>query len=359
MWELIYLYIFLLSFLVSTTLVNLSRHLAIRFKILDRPNLRRKIHDKSMPLLGGLGMYSAFFTIIIFHMLAILLLEPDKLPPEISIHLSGLKTTLPQLITIFITSLILLGVGLLDDFRGLSAKLKFSIQFIMALCLFLAGIRINLFIDNTLISAILTITWIIGITNAFNLLDNMDGLSCGSALIASIIFFIVVWTSGQLFVATILACFIGVLLGFLRYNFPPAKIFMGDAGSLFIGYILSILTIISTYYTPRHLSPAPVIMPLVILAIPIFDTLSVIYIRLKKKVSIFTADKNHLSHRLVSIGMSKRQAVLFIYLVNFGIGLGALLLSSLAGKGCLIVLLQAVCILAIIVLLEKVKKCRD
>lgn len=360
MWELIYFYIFIFSFLVASVLIATLAKIAINFGILDRPDSKRKIHRQSKPLLGGIGMYGAFtFTIMINVALIFVLEKFNMLPLALKPHISGILARAPQIIAVLLTSLILVFIGLVDDIKGLSAKTKLFLQFILALIVFLSGIRITLFINNIFVSGFLTIFWIIGITNAFNLLDNMDGLSCGIAFISSLIFFIIGYSNNQLFVATILACFMGVLLGFLRFNFPPAKVFMGDAGSLFIGYTLSLLTIINTYYTTETPTSAPIIMPILILAIPIFDTFSVIWIRLKNKVSIFKADKNHLSHRLVKIGMSPKNAVFFIYLVNFSIGLGALLLGALNEIGCFIILLQSVCILIIIVLLEKVKQCYD
>ncbi len=356
----IYLYIFLFSFLSSIIFVKLSRNLAQRFNIVDQPDPRRKIHQHPIPLLGGIGIWLAFsLTILISIVFIFSLNKCGFLPKILQIHISGIKSTLPKIILILSTGLLLVVIGLVDDLKKLKAPLKLLFQFIVAMFVFLSGIRISLFIDNIFISALLTIIWIVGITNAFNLLDNMDGLSCGTAIISASIFFIIAASTGQFFVASILVCFIGTLLGFLKYNFPPASVFMGDAGSLFIGYTLSILTIVNTFYRESNPTPAPVIMPLLIMAVPIFDTCSVIYIRLKNKTSIFTADKNHFSHRLLNLGMSKRQALLFIYLVNFCIGLGALLLASLNLKGCLIILLQAVCIIAIIVLLEKVRKCSD
>ncbi|MBU0633846.1 MAG: undecaprenyl/decaprenyl-phosphate alpha-N-acetylglucosaminyl 1-phosphate transferase [Candidatus Omnitrophica bacterium] len=360
MWYIAYLFIFLISFLLSLVCVRLALYYAVRFKVLDQPDNARKIHVKSTPLLGGAGIFLSFFLAIgIGIILYFSAIRAGFLGRDFIIHSQGLKTALPQLAMIFLAALAIFIMGVIDDFKKLSARLKLSIEILVALLMFYSGIRVSLFIQNPLVNAVLTVCWIIGITNAFNLLDNMDGLSCGVALISSLIFFIIAASSGQLFVASILACFCGVLLGFLKYNFPPAKIFMGDGGSLFIGFILSLLTIVNTYYTNKNPTPWPVIMPLVIMAVPIFDTFSVIYVRLKKKVSIFKADKNHLSHRLVKMGMSNTSSILFIYLLNFAIGLGALLLLNLDGAGCLIVLLETVCILLLIALLEKANKCYD
>ncbi len=361
MWKIIYIYIFTFGLIASYLIVRILKYAAAKIGFVDRPDSKRKIHTKAVPLLGGLGMYLAFTFTILAHLAAIYKIRGSGIIPEaILTQLSGINSIMPQLIAILATTFLLVCLGLIDDIKPLKAKTKLLFQFVMAVIVFCGGIRITFFTNNILISAVLTIVWILAITNAFNLMDNMDGLSCGSAFISAFIFFLVASTTGQLFVSSILACFGGILLGFLIFNFPPAKVFMGDAGSMFIGYTLSLLTIINTYYKPEtSRTLTPVIMPLIILAIPIFDMISVMFIRYKSGVSIFTADKNHLSHRLVYLGMSQKQAVLFIYLVNFCIALSALLLGSLSIYGCLIVLLQALGILTIIILLERVKKCRS
>ncbi len=357
MWKIIYSYIFVFSLLASLILVSIFRSLAIRFKIIDRPQAQRNIHKTPMPLLGGAAMFAAFGLTIGFNLwLSTYCASHNILPESIIIYLSGIKSILVQLCVILGTTFILVLMGIFDDIKGSSAFVKLGIEILLASIVFFSGIKISLFIDNQFINWLFTVLWIVGISNAFNLLDNMDGLSSGIALISSIIFFLAAFFAQQFFVATILACFCGVLLGFLFFNFPPAKVFMGDAGSLFIGYTLSILTIISTYYTNSAPTAAPVVMPLLIMAVPIFDTISVICIRIKNKKSIFVADKNHLSHRLLNRGMSIKQTLFFIYLVNFSIGLGALLLKFLNPIGCYMILIQAVCMILIIVILERKKQ---
>lgn len=353
MWKLTYSYIFIFSLFASLVLVSIFRQLALRWKIVDVPQEQRKIHTKAMPLLGGAAMYTAFTFTIALNLIIITFFSSKGILPEfISGYLSGINSVYKQLIAILGTTFIIVIMGVFDDIKGLSVKTKLGVEIVLASIIFFSGIKISLFINNPFICWLITVFWIVGISNAFNLLDNMDGLSCGIALISGMIFFLFALFSQQFFVATILACFEGVLLGFLFFNFPPAKIFMGDAGSLFIGYTLSLLTIISTYYTSATPTVAPIIMPLLIMAVPIFDTLSVIYIRIKNKTSIFKADKNHLSHRLMHRGMSVKQTLWFIYLLNFCIGLGALLLTALDAQGCYLVLIQAICMIFLIALLE-------
>lgn len=362
MQRLIYFYLFLFSLTCSFIVVKLFKNIAIKFGFVDRPDQDRKIHNKAIPLLGGIGMYIAFTSTILFHITLIIFKSPILLllSNDILLKIQGIRSLDLQLTTIFTTTFIIVLLGLFDDLKPLKASIKLLVQISVAILVFLSGIRVSFFINNDFASLLLTVLWIVGITNAFNLMDNMDGLSCGTALIATSFFCIIAITSGQFFVASILLCFAGVLLGFLIFNFPPAKIFMGDAGSMFIGYLLSIFSITNTYYkTDAAITQLSVLMPIIILAIPIFDTFSVIFIRLKNKKSIFKADKNHISHRLLNLGMSQKQAVLFIYLASFCIGIGALLLGSLSKTGCFLVLIQTITIITLIVFLEKFKKCKS
>ena len=194
--------------------------------------------------------------------------------------------------------------------------------------------------------------WMVLIMNSFNLLDNMDGLACGVALIATFIFFGITSFQHQLFTSSMLVVFAGCLAGFLIFNWYPASIFMGDAGSMWIGFMLATLTLMSTFYSEGKPTLFPVIMPLLILGVPIFDTVSVMIIRLIRKKPLFVGDKNHFSHRLVHLGMTQARAVAFIYLVTFCIGINATLLSTVEKPGAVVILLQAVVIFVIIALLE-------
>jgi UDP-GlcNAc:undecaprenyl-phosphate GlcNAc-1-phosphate transferase len=220
--------------------------------------------------------------------------------------------------------------------------------------LFLSGIRITLFLDSPLVSLVLTVVWVVGITNAMNLLDNMDGLSAGVAAIVSFILFVVALEAGQTFVAAMLAVLFGTLVGFLVYNFNPASLFMGDAGSLFLGFLLAAMSVSTTYYQGGGAGRGrlSVVAPVVVLAIPIFDTLSVMAIRLKNGAPLMNGDKNHFSHRLVRLGMTVREAVLTIYILSLTIGLSAVLLPQVGALGESLVLLHTLGIMVVIILLE-------
>ncbi len=312
-------------------------------------------------MLGGVAICTAFIATILINLLILFCcseisslnhLIPNFLFDEIVL----IKTVLPKLVVILFSGILILGLGLVDDIHKLSAKTKLMAQIMVALLLISFGIRITLFMKNNFISSIITLVWIIGITNAFNLLDNMDGLAAGVAFIASMIFFAIAAFQGQIFTATILLVFAGSVFGFLRYNMHPARIFMGDAGSMFIGYILAVLTIVSSYYTKSSPTLFPVIMPVLILGVPIFDTISVLILRIKNKKAISQGDMNHFSHRLVKLGMTQKQAVWFIYLVTFCVGINALLLCFVNIWGSGVIFVQAVCIFIIIVVLERIAK---
>lgn len=358
MWIITYVYLFAVSFVVSIVAVKLCIPLANKLDMVARPSNRR-LHKKVTPLLGGLGIYTALMVAILAHYGGIILLynlDAESIFPwlqRIFVHVPGMIKVGWSMLGIFVCGFIIFVIGLLDDKFGLPAKLKFYLEIAIALVIVhYFDIKITLFVKNELFSYIITVLWIVGITNAFNLLDNMDGLSAGVALVASSVFFITAVNAGQLFIGLFLAAFMGVLLGFLRYNFAPARIFMGDAGSLFIGFILSIMTIMGTYYIKGSATLYPVLMPVIILGVPIYDTMSVIVIRIKNKESIFKADKNHFSHRLLRLGMTHRGAALFIYLVTFCVAINAVILPSLKQFGIMITAIQTVCMLLIISFLE-------
>jgi len=359
MWKLIYIYIFSFSFLLALMLTPLMKWSSHFLEIFDHPGTR-KIHEEKMPILGGVAIYLAFILTLGINIVVLLLLSRVPELSHLFSPLAGrLAVTAGRLAAIAGGGTLMMLIGLIDDYRPISAGIKFLSQVTVALIIAVSGIRIGLFIHNELISMAITVFWIVAITNAFNLLDNMDGLSAGVALVASVIFFFVTYQSGQVLITVMLSLFAGSLMGFLVYNFYPASIFMGDSGSMFIGYILSILIIMSTYYTSGSPTFMPVFMPMLILSVPIFDTLSVIYIRIKNKKPIFCGDKNHLSHRLVRLGMGQRQAVCFIYLLSFCLGIGALLLRNLKMTGAVFVLFQALGVIAIILLLEQASRARE
>ncbi len=349
---LVYLYLFSLTCGLSLALVPLMKRLARRFGVLDKPG-PRKIHREAIPLLGGGAVFLSFTIAVLGNYLLFLWLGRSKLFLEYLPKLNGqylLAVDLwPKLALIMLTALVIFGLGVLDDIVGVgfSFRLKFAVQFVMAEALVMNGIVIGIF-PYPWLNNVGTVLWIVGISNSFNLLDNMDGLSSGVAILASVIFFVVAYQQGQFFMTLILIALLGSILGFYPYNFPHPTIFLGDGGSLVIGFLLGVLTVLESYVTNDSPTLFPIALPLLVLSVPLFDTFSVIYIRLRERRPVFVGDKRHLSHRLVALGMSKRQAVLCIYLFTLILGINSLLLGKLTSYGCLIVLAQGLLIILLI-----------
>lgn len=356
----VYSYLFLLALSLSLWFVPVVRRLAIKLRIVDRPNAR-KVHNCRQPLLGGLAIYFAFMLTLALQLGGFYIFKDTPFFasgfPLLMRQADLLTSVLPKLRAILGGATMMMVLGLIDDWRGdgFSYKLKFAVQFFAAGLLVLAGIQTT-FMPNDFLNIIVTVLWVVGITNAFNLLDNMDGLAAGVALIATAMFIVITAVQGQFFSAMILCIFAGAVLGFLRHNFHPARIFMGDAGSLFIGFILASLSITSSYVVPESASLLPVLIPVVVLSLPIFDTLSVILIRLREGRPLFVGDRRHFFHRLVDLGMSRRGAVIFIYVVSASIGLAAVFLPYLPLWGEILVLLQTVLIYVMVTILMHVAK---
>jgi UDP-GlcNAc:undecaprenyl-phosphate GlcNAc-1-phosphate transferase len=233
---------------------------------------------------------------------------------------------------------------------------------VAAFCVITQGWRLTAFIEVPhlawIVSVFLSTLWIVALVNSFNMLDNMDGLSAGVALIASSVLAAVLLIAPdpttnrpQLFVAGFLLVLAGTLLGFLWHNRPPARIFMGDAGSYFVGFCIAIATLLATYASYSG-KPHAVLAPLCVMAVPLYDMGTVLWIRIREGRSPFEADKNHFSHRLVELGLTKGQAVLTIYLTTATCGLGALLLHQVNLFGAGIILLLVLSVLCLIAILE-------
>jgi UDP-GlcNAc:undecaprenyl-phosphate GlcNAc-1-phosphate transferase len=274
-------------------------------------------------------------------------------------HISGLKQQSVDLLFLLACGTALMALGLADDRRGLNWKWRILVQLAIAsLVVCWRGWKFTAFLDMPTITNLLSILWIVGLVNSFNMLDNMDGLSAGVAAIASAMLAALLLTAPdpetnqpQLFVAGFLLVMVGSLLGFLWHNRPRAKLFMGDAGSYFLGFLIAVMTMLATFTggnLPRH----AILAPLCILAVPLYDTISVVLIRLKSGRSPFEGDKNHFSHRLVDLGLTKTQAVLTIYLTTAACGLSALVLHQVNATGAATVVLSVFCLLAVIAILE-------
>jgi len=355
------------AFVITLFSVMLIKRLAKVLHFVDEPG-ERKVHQTPIPLGGGVAIFIGVFFTIFLAVLSVSLIkiyQPSWLPKVIYDYLPGVSSMIPRLTIIFVGGMLIFLVGLIDDIWGLKPRWKLLGQLIVAVYLVLFGIRLSIFVSyGPYFSYIITILWIILITNSLNLLDHMDGLSAGVTAVLSLIFGIAAFQTGQYFIASFLAAILGATLGFLVFNTNPASIFMGDAGSLLLGYLISVLTIIFTFYRAQGGYILYVLfVPLLVVAVPVFDTIMVIIIRLKNRKPIFKGDMNHLAHRLVGLGMSVRSAVFTIYLLTLGTGLPAILLyiidknSSLLGG--LLVLFQVTLVLLIITILEQAGRSKN
>jgi UDP-GlcNAc:undecaprenyl-phosphate GlcNAc-1-phosphate transferase len=342
------------------------RRLGPRWGLVDRPG-PRKVHDRDMPTAGGLAIWLG--VVLPFAVGQVLLWGVAAagdawLPGFVRPHVGGLLQQSPKLWTLLAGGTVLMFLGLADDRRGLAWQVRLGVQTLVAMALVMLGWRLSLFIDLPILTGALSVVWIVGLVNAFNMLDNMDGLSAGVAAIAGAMLAAVMLLNldpatnqPQLFVGGFLLVLVGSLLGFLAHNRPPARLFMGDAGSYFIGFMLAMATLTATFAggnAPRH----AILAPLCVLAVPIYDMLTVLWIRLREHRSPFAGDNSHFSHRLVELGMSKPQAVGTIYLATATCGLGALLLHQVNGLGAAIVLLLVACVLVLVAVLETAGRTR-
>lgn len=342
---------FILSFLLTLTM----KHLAPRIGFVDKPG-HRKIHVNPKPLGGGVAIFWA--TVLpLLGILAIAWVAPFSNRPDIQPYIGGIQRQTPLALAIIIALLLIHIIGLWDDKKALGPFTKLILQLLVTAALV---IFFNLRILTALgpvVSILLTILWITAVTNAFNFLDNMDGLSAGIAAICSIAFLITTLSIGQWFIASGLALLIGALCGFLCFNFSPATIFMGDSGSLVIGFLLGVLTVRTTFL-PAGMTIAAgwyaLLAPIIVLALPLYDLVVVVFIRAARGKSPFVGDTNHFSHRLVARGMSRRTAVLCLYLVTASTSIAAILLPRVqTAFGAGLIFCQTILILGVVALLEQ------
>ncbi len=356
------------SFCIAWLAVPWVRRLALRWQLVDRPGAR-KVHTTPTPMGGGLAIWLAVITPFAIGQLMLVILSGEgsfadalrqRLPAFVTPHLAGLAERSASLWVLLGGGTLLMLVGLADDRWGLGWKIRMGIQsLVAAVCVVSQGWQLTAFIDVPWITWALSVLWIVALINSFNMLDNMDALSggvaaIGAAMLAAVLLVTPAAATGQpqLFVAGFLLVVVGALLGFLWYNRPPARIFMGDAGSYFVGFCIAVSTLLATYTEYFGARPHAVLAPLCVMAVPLYDMLSVIWIRIREGRSPFQADKSHFSHRLVDLGLTKGQAVLTIYLTTATCGLGALLLQRVDWIGAVVIVLMILCILGLIAILE-------
>lgn len=312
----IYLLTFAAAFFVTYLLTPVVRTFALKWGAVDIPN-NRKIHTKPIPRLGGVAISLGFFSAVIFAL--------------IWANYSGSQLEPTVIAGIILGSLILLIVGIIDDVKPLRATVKLFFQIIAALIIICFGVEIS-FVSNPFngIMALgfftipITLLWVVGLTNAINLIDGLDGLATGVTAISAMTLFFVAIRTHQIGAAILMLALAGAALGFLRYNFNPASIFLGDSGSLFLGFVLASAAITGVFKSTLVVA---LIIPVLILGVPIFDTLFAIGRRLSAGKHPFVADDKHIHHILLRAGLNKREVVLSIYIACFILSFIALIMA--------------------------------
>jgi UDP-GlcNAc:undecaprenyl-phosphate GlcNAc-1-phosphate transferase len=300
----IYMLIFLSALLLAVWGTPLARWAAPRLGFVDQPSARR-VHRRPMPRLGGAAIYlAAIAALLVFR-------------ERFNIH---------QAVGILLGATLVSFFGLWDDRRGLSPAFKLLGQFGAAGILLFTGVQVNIF-PYAWLNIAVTLIWVVGITNAMNLLDNMDGLSGGVGAVASSFFLLLAAMNGQYLVGVLSAALLGACVGFLVYNLNPASIFMGDAGALFLGFMLAVVGIKLRFMD--NVNIVTWMVPVLILGVPIFDTTLVFVSRMLRGLNPLTAPgKDHTSHRLVSMGFTQREAVMILYLAGGALGLQAVFVTQ-------------------------------
>jgi UDP-GlcNAc:undecaprenyl-phosphate GlcNAc-1-phosphate transferase len=358
--------VLLASAFLAAAFVPLAAFLARRLGVIDLPG-PRKVHTHPMPRMGGIAVFLAFTGVVLAgHALGPKLLAlpwVEAMFGSAALLLREAYRVEAKLLAVLSGAALAFLVGLADDILGerFPVPVKLAGQCAAALVLIAADVQTS-FLPYEWMNHVLTLLWMVGITNAFNLLDNMDGLSAGVAFVASMTLLLNAWALGEFFISLLLLAFMGALLGFLFFNFHPASIFLGDCGSLFIGYVLAALTLLERYVSHASSTLFPVLMPVVVLAVPLTDTATVMWIRFREKRPLYIGDARHLSHRLVSLGFSTVSAVLFLYLATFCLGLGAAALTHATLWQSVMILVQTCGFVALILILmyrERRRKPRE
>ncbi len=306
-----------LSFLVSVIVTPRIGQVGIRLGAVDRPDGRRKLHSKPMPRIGGLAILGAFSIALTLE----LVLDFKRFEGLI---VSG------KLFSFYLGALICFGMGMADDFRPINSKIKLFFQILGASVAYWGGIRIESILsyslDSPFWSYFVTISWFLLFVNAVNLIDGLDGLAGGITFFVSLIAGIFSFWDGQYVLSILFFALSGAILGFLRYNFNPASIFMGDGGAYVIGFLIAALSILGKY---KGRAGAALLILLVAMGIPVFDTIVSTVRRFMLGKKIFEADKSHIHHRLVAHGFSTKRAVVILYGISIGLTFLAFILVNL------------------------------
>ncbi len=306
---------FIVAIGLGLALTRLVRSLANRFGAVDRALTSRKVHEIPVPRVGGVAIVIAFFAVFIGQ------LAFSGFAPE----------DLGRIATLLGGGAIIAGLGIIDDLRGADAKLKFVVQFAVAALAYWGGFRIETIVTPLgapihlgILAMPFTMVWIAGVINALNLIDGLDGLAGGIAVIAAGVTIAIGLVTGHLLVVQVAVALAGAVLGFLVFNFNPATIFMGDTGSMFLGFLLGLLAI---HTNEQPSSSVALFVPIIALGIPIADTALAMGRRAARGVPLFRGDRGHIHHRLLDMGLSHRQTVLALYAGSVALGASAMVVA--------------------------------
>jgi UDP-GlcNAc:undecaprenyl-phosphate GlcNAc-1-phosphate transferase len=313
------LYLMAILSALACTVVSMSlwSNWCRRAGLVDDPG-HRKIHDTPTPLAGGLAVLTGLLIPVLTVVIVLGLFRSglslpcfDAVSSQVLRH--GLGRKGEQIAAILAGAVGMTLVGCLDDRWELSPRIKLAGQLLVALLVAASGLRITLFVPNLVFSYVVTVFWILTVINAFNFMDNMNGLCSGLAAIGAWYFGMIAASAGQYLVALVSFLTFGALAGFLPFNFPRGRVFLGDAGSHLCGYLLAVLAILPHFHSPENPNHWAVVIPLLVLSVPLIDMGWVVVLRWNKGLPFYQGDTNHLSHRLVRAGMSRTGAVLLIW----------------------------------------------
>ena len=322
----------LVALVISFLATPVVKTFAYKVGAIDVPKDNRRMHKVPIPRLGGLAIFIGF-------MVSVLLFVPIT----------------PEMRSILLGAVIIVVLGVVDDIMALPAMLKFVVQIIAALIPALGGVRIlafsnpNIFSDNLYwvldgLSIPITVLWIVGITNAVNLIDGLDGLANGVSAISATTMLLIALLISEAQVALVMAALVGACVGFMPYNLNPAKMFMGDTGATFLGYILATMSIQGLF---KYYALISFVVPFLILGLPIFDTAFAFIRRIAHGQSPMHADRSHIHHRLIDMGLSQKQAVATLYVISAILGLSAVVLTT-SGEQRAMLFFVALCIVAVV-----------
>ena len=332
---------FFVAFLMAFLSTPIAERIAYKIGAIDVPKDARRMHSRPIPRLGGIAIFFGFI---------------------VSMIMFAVMTR--QMVGIMIAATIIVVLGIFDDRKPLSAIVKLLVQIVAALIvIYIGGVKIEaitnpnifspyVYLELGWLSVPITVLWICGVTNAVNLIDGLDGLAAGIASISSICIMIIALLTKGYHIAVFTACLAGGCLGFLPHNFNPAKIFMGDSGSTFLGFALACISIEGMFKGYAAISFA---VPLLVLALPIFDTTVAILRRVKEHRPIMAPDRGHFHHRLIDMGFSQKQAVSIMYAISALLGVSAVILTGFGMERALLLLIVAIVFIIATLLFKKNK----